>query len=902
MSNTYKDIIGGHDAVTITSAPSQVDGKVGKAQSFNGTTNYISISDHPDFDWPGTQSFTIEMWVKLTSIASDYNMVFIGRDETIGSIHWWIGAEKNTGKVMFVLNDSESHSNLSYGPSLSVGTWYHLVAVRDAASGTNLLYVNNTLVDSDAIDYSTGSFSTDATIDIGVLNYNGLTNHFFAPAVIDEVAIYNIALSADEVHMHYNNGIFGIGYCEDYSPYFLSVPDSLAVVGSQFTYEAYATGIPPLAYSLVSGPGSINAATGLYSWTPTSPEQSGSEIIISAANSQGVATQSFRIYIAEEPDCPNGIQHYYKLNEISGPPYIDFVGGNHGGLLNAPTPTAGKFNGAQQFDGVNDGINLPDDGTFNFSATSSFSFEFWVKTSGKSSNMVCIGRQGTFGETDTSNLHLWVGVEANSGAAMFYVRDSHANEPEPNGLVKGGDLNDNTWHYVVAVRDSVSKKNYLYVDGSQVAVSNEFTYSNSFGTFDGDPFNIGFLYRPTKTPDYFFNGALDEVAIYSKALSASEVSANYLQSFTGVWHCEPGNYAPVFVTEPVISATEGEAYSYSIETNDIDRGDLLILSVPTKPDWLTFTDLNDGKGTLSGTPQSDDIGPHSVIIRVTDGKTPVTQEFTIEVSNIPDPPVITSSPVLTVNEDEPYSYTIEASDTDMGDVLTFAATKIPDWLTFNAETHVLSGTPENDDVGDHDVVLEVSDGTFTVDQSFTITVVNVNDAPEITSEPIRTAIVDRLYSFVLTATDPDGDNLTKSAISIPEFLDFDSNTGVLVGTPQVDDLGNHNVTLKVDDGTVEVLLDYILTVQFEVGIDQKLNLVKHVYPIPANEQLIIELDIIDNVTITVIDMTGKHLIVRKINGNEKRISLDISNLKEGFYMCKIQSGTNMSIHSFVISR
>ncbi|MFO7668650.1 MAG: LamG-like jellyroll fold domain-containing protein [Bacteroidales bacterium] len=815
MVNTYTDIIGGHDAVTISSAPSQVDGKVGKAQSFNGTSDYISISDHPDFDWSGTQSFTIEMWVKLNSIATDNNMVFIGRDETEGNIHWWIGAEKNTGKSTFVLYDSENSTNTSYGPSLSIDTWYHLVAVRDAESGNNLFYVNNTLVDSDSVDYSNGSFETDATIDIGVLNYNGQTNRFFAPAVIDEVAIYDAALTINDVNLHYNNGVFGIGYCEDYAPYFLSFPDSLATVETEFFYEAYATGLPPLSYSLVSGPGNINSLTGVYSWTPTSPAQSGSEITISATNSLGTAIQSFRVYVAEEPECPSGLQHYYKLNEDSGPPYTDFTGENNGEALNAPSPTVGKFSRAQQFDGVSNGINLPDVGTFNFPGSSSFSFEFWMKTPGKSSTMVCIGRQGTFGETDTSKLHLWVGVEA-TGEASFYLRDADANEPEPDGNVKGGIVNDNTWHYIVAVRDGVSRRNFLYVDGRQVAVSNEFTYSNSFWTFEGDPFNIGFLYRPKKVPDYFFNGALDEVAIYNKALSATEVAANYLQSFSGKWHCEPGNNAPAFLTDPVTSATEGEAYSYEIETNDIDQDDVLILSAPTIPGWLTFTDLNNGRANLSGTPLSEDIGPHSVLIQVTDGKTPVTQEFTIDVSNKTDPPVITTSPALTVNEDEPYSYTIEATDPDVGDVLTYAATTIPDWLTFDSETHILSGIPDNDDVGDHDVVLEVSDGTTTVDQSFTITVVDVNDPP--------------------------------------------------------------------------------------VGIDEKVNLVQHVYPVPANEQLIIELDIIANCTITVIDMTGKHLIVRTINGTEKRISLGISNLGEGFYICKIQSGTNISIHSFIIRR
>ncbi|MFO7932721.1 MAG: LamG-like jellyroll fold domain-containing protein [Bacteroidales bacterium] len=991
--NTYEDVIGGHDAVAFTSAPSQDAGKVGKAQSFNGTTNYITVSDHPDFDWAGDQSFTIEMWVKLKSISSADNMIFIGRDETPGSIHWWVGAEKNTGQSTFVLVGSDGTSSITHGPNLNIGSWYHIVAVRDAASGSNMLYVNNNLVDTDIADYSAGSFGTDATIDIGVLNYNGDTDRFFAPAVIDELAIYDTALSASDIDMHYDNGTFGIGYCEDYSPYFLSEPDSLAVVGEQFTYEAYATGLPTLTYDLVSGPGSINSSTGIYTWTPTSVSQSGSSITISATNTQGTATQSFYVYVAEEPDCPAGIKHLYKLNESSGPTYMDFAGGNHAEALNAPASAEGKFNGAQQFDGVNDGINIPDDGTLDFASDASFSIEFWVKTPGSSGNMVCVGRQGTIQDQDTSHLHLWVGVEKNTGAAVFYLMDAHGNEPEPSGMIKGGNIAGNTWHYVVAVRDGVSEKNYLYVDGSEVAVSEAYTYSNSFGSFDGTPFNMGFLYRLNGTPDYFFGGALDEVAIYTKALSATEVSNNYLQSFDETWHCEPGNYAPAFVSEPVTDAMEGEVYTYDIVTNDIDVDDVLSLSVDTKPDWLTFTDLGEGAGTLTGTPANEDVGPHSVTITVTDGETPINQEFTINVANKNDAPEITSTPDLTVNEDEAYSYTIEATDPDVGDVLTYSATTLPDWLSFDTDNHILSGIPENEDVGDHDVVLEVTDGDTVVKQEFTITVINVNDVPEITgqnelstnedtdivlslddltvvdvdnepedltlvvepglnytftgttvtpaenfngtlivnvhvddlegssasfgveievipvndppvitSEPERNAYVDELYGFVFTATDPDGDELIKSAVSIPEFLNFDPNTGILGGTPTVDYFGDHIIALKVSDGTVEVPLNFTLTVGFHVGMEEKTDNLQRVYPVPANQYLIFEFDIVEDGTITVIDMTGKHLIEQKVSASENRVQLDLSELEEGLYMYRFQSGNDANVHSFIISR
>jgi len=988
----YEDIVGGHDAMGVTSSPVRDQGKVGKAQSFNGTSDYIQISDNMDFDWSGTQDFTIEMWVKLKSISADENMIFIGRDEFPGNIHWWLGAEKNTGRTVFNLIDSEGTANISYGPNMTIGTWYHMVVVRNAATQTTQFFVNNNMVDSDVVNYSTGSFGTDAPIDIGFLSYNNLLTRFFAPAVIDEVAIYNSALSTDDIDIHYNNGVFGIGYCEDYKPYFLSIPDTLGVVGETYTYEAYATGLPTLGYSLVSGPGSIHPTTGLLSWTPSSVSQSGTSFTISVTNSQGTVSQSFKVYLADAPSCPSGVQNMYKFDD-AGNPYKDFMTNNDGEPLNPPAAVSGKFNGGMSFDGINDGINLPDDGSYNFSKNSSFTFEFWLKTNGKSSNMVCMGRQGTITATDTSDLHLWVGVLKNTGEVAFYAKDAKGNEPSPDGLINGGDVDDGNWHYVVAVRDGVSKKNFLYVDGSEVAVSNAYNYLNSFGTFAGDPFNIGFLSRANGNPDYFFDGEMDEVAIYTKALSATEVSNNYLKSFTGGWHCEPGNYAPLFVTDPVESAMEAELYTYDIVTNDIDEGDLLSLTVPTKPEWLTFTDLGAGKGTLTGTPDNSNIGANPVVITVSDGKTPINQEFNLNVVNKNDPPEITSSPDLIADEDVLYSYTVVATDPDLADVLTYTATTLPSWLTLDPTTHELSGTPKDGDVGDHPVVIEVTDGLATDEQSFTITVNNindvpvisgqrematdedngfilslsdltvvdgdnsegeltlvienginytyagtvvtpaenyngllivnvhvndpesssnsyavevtvnpVNDAPVVTEEAGKEATIGKLYGYVFTATDPDGDQVIKAAIDIPGFLSFAPATGILGGTPAESDAGWHYVVLQVSDGALVTTYDYNLRVWWPTGIEQNADLIQRVYPVPANQQLTLEFDVVEQGSITVIDMTGKQLITKEFAAGDKMIQLDVSKLEQGQYMYKFVSGEELSIQSFIISR
>jgi hypothetical protein len=77
----------------------------------------------------------------------------------------------------------------------------------------------------------------------------------------------------------------------------------------------------------------------------------------------------------------------------------------------------------------------------------------------------------------------------------------------------------------------------------------------------------------------------------------------------------------------------------------------------------------------------------------------------------------------------------------------------------------------------------------------------VNNAPVVGSTGITTANEDQIYTYTFAATDADADPLTLAATTLPAWLLFDPATGVLSGTPLSADVGNHDVTLTVTDGT-----------------------------------------------------------------------------------------------------
>ena len=274
------------------------------------------------------------------------------------------------------------------------------------------------------------------------------------------------------------------------------------------------------------------------------------------------------------------------------------------------------------------------------------------------------------------------------------------------------------------------------------------------------------------------------------------------------------NDAPFFFSTPITTATQGLPYTYTITADDDDliHGDELTITAPTKPDWLTFTQTGETTATLSGTPTNADVGDHAVELQVEDtGGLTATQSFTITVENVNDPPEFTSTPITAATQDVPYTYNITADDDDVihGDTLVITATTKPGWLTLmdNGDgTATLSGTPLNAAVGDHAVVLQVEDtGGLTDTQSFTITVANVNDPPKFTSTPVEDATQDVLYTYTVTADDPDlihGDELTITAPTKPDWLTFTQTgemTATLTGTPTNDDVGDHAVLLQVTD-------------------------------------------------------------------------------------------------------
>jgi hypothetical protein len=201
--NTATDRSGQGNDGTLTGGPTRTIGKVGQALSFNGTSDYISTTSTV---LNGVSQFSVAFWIKPNAFAEFWygGAMNNGQYGTFGTAANYYGYS-NT----FIAEIQVSSGQTCGGPvaqnNFAAGAWYHYVAVFDGTQIDNAtrlkIYLNGvqqTLVFDctvPAISYDPG---TNLSIGRGGLSY--------LDGLLDEVRIYNRALTAQEILRLYNLG------------------------------------------------------------------------------------------------------------------------------------------------------------------------------------------------------------------------------------------------------------------------------------------------------------------------------------------------------------------------------------------------------------------------------------------------------------------------------------------------------------------------------------------------------------------------------------------------------------------------------------------------------------------------------------------------------------------------
>ncbi len=276
---------------------------------------------------------------------------------------------------------------------------------------------------------------------------------------------------------------------------------------------------------------------------------------------------------AQAASCPVDTAAYFKLDEAGSGLYADFTGGPDAVCrngVNCPDPvSAGKIGRAQDFVRVNqDGLDAPGN-PFDWTSTGSFSIEFWMKKSAacggatEADNEVVVGRDGLGGGLGYWRLGVNCEGAADQGKLAFELLDAGGAGPDP--VLSSVSVIDDKWHHVAAVRDGGAGQTYLYLDGRLVGFV-PYVYTGGFDSVKD--LNIGWLDRPG---GFHFNGIVDEMALYDRALSDNEIMSHY---FLARGYCEACD-TPVRIMPLGDSITVGAAGS----TDDTGYRRFLYLSL-----------------------------------------------------------------------------------------------------------------------------------------------------------------------------------------------------------------------------------------------------------------------------------------------------------------------------------
>ncbi len=262
-----------------------------------------------------------------------------------------------------------------------------------------------------------------------------------------------------------------------------------------------------------------------------------------------------------------------------------------------------------------------------------------------------------------------------------------------------------------------------------------------------------------------------------------------------------------------IPVTVNNDYLYPVKAIDAD-GDVLIYSLPQAPAGAT---INKATGRITWDPT--ETGEFSFTVQADDGRGGIaTQDYQVTVSSneLNQDPTITSAAPTEAAVNRPYSYTVTASDPD-GDALAYYLNEAPAGLAIDRATGEITWTPTEVQIGSNPVEVLVLDGRGgQTAQSFEIAVNPdvANQRPEFNSTPVTTTTLAEPYQYQATAIDANGDILSYDLPVKPEGMTVDAATGIIVWQPTLEQVGTHDVILRVKDGQGGVDLQ-----SFQVGVE-----------------------------------------------------------------------------------
>ncbi|MGD0538903.1 MAG: LamG-like jellyroll fold domain-containing protein, partial [Verrucomicrobiota bacterium] len=529
------DIIGGNNG-TLTNGATFASGMVGQAFLLNGN-NHVEVADSPGLR---PAAFTVEAWVQPFSFRPAYFDTVVSKGQSnfdprlpFGDDSLWLGFAD--GKPTFYSHHATSGLQHLEAPQVApLNQWLHLAATFDGS--VRNLFVNGAVVGSGA---AVGEIVYDSAPVPWLIGQDWVAGHPSNEGfngLIDEVRLYSLALTAEEIRGIYQAGSAGV--CRSNSPPAVAITEpadgAVVTAGNDLVITATASDTDGTVtqvefFAGTNSLGAVSASPFTRVWTNV---PAGSYVLTAVAtDNQGATNTSAPVnFTVTTPIClprPPGLVAWWPGDGNAN----DIIGGNNGTLTNGATFAAGKVGQAFSFNTNHAGVLVGNPASLQLQ---DFTIEAWIRRGSTAfttddptavqaaANLFCYGSQGyTLGVFPNGTLYL--------------------SKVDVDAVSAGPGVTDTNFHHVAVTKSGTSVT--FYIDRSGYPVAAPYTDTFQFTT----PAAIGGRGDTLNgNNNSSFCGTIDELSIYNRALSSNEIAAIYSAGSAGKCFTFV-NQAPSFV-------------------------------------------------------------------------------------------------------------------------------------------------------------------------------------------------------------------------------------------------------------------------------------------------------------------------------------------------------------------
>ncbi len=418
---------------TLTNGPTWTTGQIGTAVDFDGSDDYITVTDPDVLDVADTRNFSLTGWFNRDTFTTDDTIIAKRNGITASDTGYIVYIDDATDKLTFEVSDGTNEYQVESASTFTATGWHHFsIIFNDTSASLIKMYIDGISETTTKTSILAAVTSMANSVDFRIGAESDAGNPF--DGKLDEIRFYNRTLSDEE------------------------------------------------------------------------------------------AVQLYRLTSPTGTD--TGIKGYWPFNggDTTATLAMDRSGaGNIGTLTNSPTKKAGKIGQGIDFDGTDDYVSVPDNASLDIGDTDDLTITGWFN-------------RDTF-TTDDTILAKRNGVSTSDQGYIAYIDDSTDKLTFENCDASSGcdeyQLESTStftaagWHHFAIVWDQDSASgSEIYIDG----VADSATDTGTIGNIGDLSNSVVLAIGAESDAGNPFDGKLDEIRVYKRALTSSEIAALYNQS------------------------------------------------------------------------------------------------------------------------------------------------------------------------------------------------------------------------------------------------------------------------------------------------------------------------------------------------------------------------------------